>query len=142
MRNNEKGIALLTTLILGFVALAFIGALLYFLSSGTHFSGTEKRYYTSLDAAKGGADLVIAQLLKDGDLKCNGGSACTPCPTALNNNCKIDLSTTSLGNYDVQAYLLQKETAGVATIFDVRVIANNSSHPNEKAEIEFVYKIE
>lgn len=142
MKNNEKGIALLTTLILGLVALAFIGALLYFLTSGTRFSGTEKRYYTALEAAKGGADLIISKLLTVGDVTCNGNNTCTPCPTNPSNSCKIDLTTSSFGDYNIEAYLLGKENTGTSTIFDIRVIAKSSQRPNEKAEIEFVYKLE
>ncbi|WP_029520373.1 hypothetical protein [Persephonella sp. IF05-L8] len=142
MKNNEKGIALLTTLILGLVALAFIGALLYFLTSGTRFSGTEKRYYTALEAAKGGADSIISTLLIDGDVTCNNGNNCVSCPLTPSDSCKIDLTTTTLGNYNIEAYLLGKETTTYSTVFSIRVIARNPQQPNEKAEIEFVYKIE
>ncbi len=144
MKNNQKGIALVTTLVLGLIALAFIGALLYFLTSGTKISGVEKRYYTALEAAKGGANLVISNILS-GDLKCNG-SSCTPCPTSISNTCKIDLIQSNFGNYSVEAYLLGKESfvdinGNQIKVYTVRVVAKNSNKPNEKAEIEFVYKV-
>ena len=144
MKNNEKGIALVVTLILGVIALAFIGALLYFLTSGTKISGTEKRYYTALEAAKGGADLIIADILEDGDITCNNNQTCTPCPGTVSDDCKIDLSLTDnkLGDYTIEAYLRSVEATPTAKIFDITVISKNSNNPKEKAEVEFVYKIE
>ncbi|EDP73446.1 hypothetical protein [Hydrogenivirga sp. 128-5-R1-1] len=144
MENNQKGIALITTLVLGLIALAFIGALLYLLTSGTKISGVEKRYYTALEAAKSGAELVISNILS-GDLKCNGTS-CTPCPTAVSNACKIDLNPSNLGSYSVESYLLEKEaftdiSGNSISIYTIKVIAKNFNKPEEKAEIEFVYKV-
>ncbi len=141
MQNNEKGMALITTLVLGLIALVFIGALLYILTTGTRISGTEKRYSTALEAAKGGAQFVINEILM-GDLKCNGGNPCKTCSSSLSNDCKIDLPVSKLGNYEVNAYLLSKESSGVTAIYSVRVKSFNPDVPNEKAEIEFVYKVQ
>ena len=145
MKNNEKGIALITTLVLGLAALAFIGALLYFLTSGTKISGTEKRYYTALEAAKGGAKLIMANLLDSSTpLTCNG-SVCNPCPDPDNatniNACKIDLSVSTLGDYDIEAYLLAHENDGISDIYTIRVKAKNTNNLKEKAEVEFVYRV-
>ncbi len=143
MKNNEKGIALVTTLVLGLVALVFIGALLYLLTSGTKISGTEKRYYTALEAAKGGAELIISNLLQNGEPTCNGGSTCSSCPpTGYTNDCRIDLSPSTLGDYTLRAYLLRRENSGIDRIFTIRVIAEKNNSSNEKAEIEFVYKVQ
>ncbi|WP_293447495.1 hypothetical protein [Persephonella sp.] len=141
--KNEKGIALLTTLILGLVAVVFISVLLYILSTGTRMSGMIGRYTTSLEAAKGGADLVITKIIND-DIKC-GGNACTPCPDTPNTNCKIDLQVSNLGGYNLSAYLIGEDStiyAGTAyRIYAIKVIATKPNS-DEKAEIEFVYKIE
>ncbi|WP_457643466.1 hypothetical protein [Persephonella sp.] len=141
--KNERGMALLTTLILGFIALAFIGALLYMLTTGTKMSGTTGKYTTALDAAKGGADLVITKIINS-DVKC-GGNTCTPCPDTPTNECKIDLQINKLGNYDLEAYLIGVDTAVYGGsnyyLYAVRVIATNPQN-QEKAEVEFVYKIE
>ena len=141
--KNEKGIALLTTLVLGFIALAFIGALLYMLTSGTQMSKSGKVYTTALEAAKGGADLVITKIISN-QVEC-GGVPCTPCPISPNNNCKIDLDVSQLGNYQLDAYLLSRKSfisAGTNYyLYAIRVIATNPN-ANEKAEIEFVYKVE
>jgi len=141
--KSEKGIALLTTLILGLVALTFIGALLYMLSTGTKMSGIEKRYTTALDAAKGGAELVITKIEND-NIRCGGGT-CTPCPVSLNNNCKLDLQISTLGGYTIESYLRGEDSAIYGgtqyKIYAILVIANNPN-TNENAKVEFVYRIE
>ena len=141
MKSNEKGVALIVTLVLGFAALAFIAGLFYMLNTGTEVSGTEKRYYTALAAAKGTSEFVMNELVLGNTLTCNGGNSCTPCPTGENSSCKLDLNL-NLGDYDVNAYLLSKETSGTATIYTIKVKAVNQNKPNEKAVVEFVYKVE
>jgi type II secretory pathway component PulK len=141
MKNNEKGIALITTLVLGVVALAFIAALFYMLTSGTKMSGTSKRYYTALEAAKGASEFIMNKIVSSENLTCNNGNPCTPCPTSENNNCKIDLNL-NFGNYNVDAYLLNQESLPTYSVYTIRVRAYSSNKPNEKAVIEFVYKVE
>ncbi len=150
MKNNEKGIALITTMVLGFIALGFIGALLYVLTSGTNVSSMEKRYTTALEAAKGGAELIISNLFY-GTLTCNNGNPCQPCPTPetdpCSNNFLIDIKdengniTSDIGGYQLKAYYLSEETTITASIYAIRVKAVKSSS-KEKAIIEFVYKLE
>jgi len=145
-QNNEKGLALLTTLILGFIALGFIAALLYMLTSETRTSGTTARYTTALEAAKGGADMIIIKILND-DITC-GGNTCpdpaTMCQTDLS-NCKIDLQIPNLGSYQLDAYLIGRQSITYAgsnyIVYAVRIIAKNPEK-KEKAEIEFVYRVE
>jgi hypothetical protein len=57
--NNEKGIALLTTLMLMVLGFGLVATLLSMVTYGTKTTGLEQEYATALDAAKGGADLVI-----------------------------------------------------------------------------------
>jgi len=52
-RKGERGIALITTLVLGLIALVIIAALMFILVSGTQISGISKRYTGALEAAKG-----------------------------------------------------------------------------------------
>ena len=61
--RNERGIALALALYLAFVVLVTVAGLLYLITQGTVMSGYEKRYETSLEAAKGGADLVTKEVL-------------------------------------------------------------------------------
>ncbi len=53
--KNEKGIALVTALILALVSMAIATATIYMVLQSTSLSGTEKRYTSALAAAKGAA---------------------------------------------------------------------------------------
>ncbi len=55
--NNEKGVALVMVLILSAIMLSIMAALVYMLTAATQMSGIEKRYKSTLEAAKGGSDI-------------------------------------------------------------------------------------
>ncbi len=139
---DSRGIALVTTLILGLTAVVFIGALMFMLIRGTGMSASEKKYAIALEAAKGGVELITTSILSGEELTCNGGLTCTPCPTTENNNCKIDLSISELGGYKIEAFLLDKQELSTYAIYTIRVKAQQSTNPKEKAVVEFVYKVE
>jgi hypothetical protein len=61
--RNERGMALVMALILSLIALATVSVLLYLLTQGTTMSGFEKRYETSLEASKGGVDIVTKEII-------------------------------------------------------------------------------
>jgi hypothetical protein len=71
MRNlrNEKGIALVTSLLLTLISLAIVMAVIYLLTLGTQVSGSQKRYRTTMEATYGGLDtmtkIVIPQAFQD-----------------------------------------------------------------------------
>lgn len=73
MLGNNKGIALITTLMLTLISLTMILALLYIVSQNIVTSAAHKRYESSLEAAQGGVELfskdIIPQLLKGAVLK-------------------------------------------------------------------------
>lgn len=136
---NEKGVALLTTLVLSFVALGFIAALLYFLNSSTEISGIQTRYQTSLEAAKGGSDFVMNQLVT-GLATCEGGTKDLP---DCDSGDSIDLgSYNSVGQYNLSATMLSSSYDNVTEteIYAVRVNAKNTTN-DEKSTIEFVYRV-
>jgi len=56
--SNEKGIALVTVLVLSAISLAIMAGLIYMLVSGTQVSGIQKRYKTALESGIAGADIV------------------------------------------------------------------------------------
>lgn len=60
--NNERGIALLTTLMLMVLGLGIVATLLYTTTQGTRIAALEQDYTKALDAAKGGADLLITMI--------------------------------------------------------------------------------
>jgi len=60
--NNERGIALVMALVLSLIVLATVSALLYLITQGTVMSGYQKRYQTSLEASRGGADILTKEV--------------------------------------------------------------------------------
>ena len=56
--KNERGMALAMVLVFSVICLAVMAALIYMVTSGTKLSGGQKRYYSAVEAAKGGADIV------------------------------------------------------------------------------------
>lgn len=57
--RNEKGIALITALLMMVLGFAVVVTLLLLVTQGTKISGIEQRYAVALDATKGGGDLII-----------------------------------------------------------------------------------
>lgn len=66
-RKAERGIVLLVVLILSAVTLLIMTALIYMVTSGTQISGFQKRYKTSLEAARGGSDVFYLLMGLRGD---------------------------------------------------------------------------
>lgn len=58
--RSEKGSVLVIVIVLSAVALAFMTALLYMITSGTKVSGLQKRYKTALDAGEGGGNVFYS----------------------------------------------------------------------------------
>jgi hypothetical protein len=61
--NNEKGIALVTALMLTMISLTIVMYLMYMVTSGVKLSGANKRYKTALEASYGAADMVIKEIM-------------------------------------------------------------------------------
>lgn len=61
--NNDKGIALVTSLMLTLLTLTISMVMLYMVLQNTQMSGAHKRYKNSLDAAVGGVDIVTMDAL-------------------------------------------------------------------------------
>ncbi|RMA97015.1 hypothetical protein [Hydrogenothermus marinus] len=128
--KSEKGVALITTLVLGLIALVIVGGLIYMLTSGTQISGKEKKYSLALEAAKGASEYIIEKILS-GNLTCGGN----PCSDGNN----IDLgSYSNLGGFNVSAKLLKKINTTTATVFAIEINANSGE---ERASIDFVYSL-
>ena len=60
--NSQKGMALVTTLLLSLIGLGLVLVVFNLVITGTRTSGTIKRYTTALEAAKGGAEDFINSL--------------------------------------------------------------------------------
>lgn len=61
--SSQRGVALITALLISMVALAMVLMVIYFVTQGTQLSGLYKRYQTALEAAYGGADLISRQVI-------------------------------------------------------------------------------
>ena len=61
--GNQKGIMLVTTLMLTLILLVIVMVLFYLMTAGSKISGAQKRYRTALDASYGGAEIVVKDII-------------------------------------------------------------------------------
>ena len=61
--DDERGIALVTALLLTLIGLAIILAAVYFVMQGTKVSGFQKRYATALEASNGGVEIITKEII-------------------------------------------------------------------------------
>jgi hypothetical protein len=61
--KDDKGIALVTSLLLTLITLTMVMALLYMVTQSTKVSGANKRYKTALEASYGGSELYTKDIL-------------------------------------------------------------------------------
>ncbi len=61
--RNERGIALVTALMLTLITLVIVMALMYFIESGIRVSAASKRYKNVRQAAMGGVSLTVNELM-------------------------------------------------------------------------------
>ena len=163
IEGRESGLALIVTLLLGLIAAAFVGALMYTVSTGTWISGMQARYTSSLEAAKGGATFIQRQV-SSWDLRCvdSGGNMCYCDSMTLetqNNGEEMRCSNASafadtvsvdlgdmdtLGDYNLDANLtsMAHNASTQTTIFSFELTAVPDRNTEERSEIEFVYKVE
>lgn len=64
--NNEKGIALVSALMLGLIGMLMVATLLLMVNAGTWMSGSKKRYQTALSAAHGGMNFFTKEIIQRG----------------------------------------------------------------------------
>lgn len=62
--RDDKGIALVTSLMLTLITMTIISALFYVMTQSVQMSGANKRYKTVLQAAYGASDIVSKDILK------------------------------------------------------------------------------
>lgn len=63
MLRNQKGISLITALMLTLISLVIVSALFYLITSNTQASGSHKRYKTALEAAYGSVDVAFSDVV-------------------------------------------------------------------------------
>lgn len=64
--GNEKGVALITALVLGLIGMLMIATLLNLVGTGIWTSGSKKRYQTALEASRGGLDFFAKEIIQRG----------------------------------------------------------------------------
>ena len=134
--GRREGLALTTVLILSVIALAFTGIMLYMLTSSTQMAGTQYRYRSSIEVAKGVSQYLMS--LMDEDELCNY-TDCTKTDQP------IDLGKYAvIGNYKVEARLLKyiKDPQTGASVYAVELKVVNAKVPAEHSTVDFVYKVE
>jgi len=147
MKNN-KGMALITTIILSVIALLLVGTVYYLLNSGTKISGIQARYTTALEASKGASEYVMNLILDKFDnisteeISCSSLTECA----GYTGNC-IDLSAKNynkLGGFDICAKVLDSKyfPNKNLVIYSIEVRAINPNNNDEKSVIQFVYQVE
>ncbi len=142
MGKNEKGIALLATLMLGVIAVAIVGGFLYVLTRETTVSKQERFYTSALEAAKGVAFVIIEEIqnqsLKCGSVSCTDPSVTYPANINLNIQGK---NYSEIGNFNISAQLISYRDTGIYKYYSVKVISTSNTGKT-RAEISFVVQIE
>lgn len=64
--NNEKGMALVSALMLGVMGMLMVASLLIMVDTGTWLSGSKKRYQMALDASHGGMNFFTKEIIQRG----------------------------------------------------------------------------
>lgn len=62
-KGNNKGIALVTSLMFTLLTLTIVMALLYMVTAGIQASGQNKKYHTAIEASYGGTDIMLKDVL-------------------------------------------------------------------------------
>ncbi len=135
MNRGERGIALITTLLLGLIALVIIAALMFMLVTGTQISGISKRYSGALEAAKGASEYIIQKIL-DGTISCNGGGVCS-----AGDPIDLEAYVSNIPGYTVSATYLGDVNRFGTYVYAIHVEAQGATS-GEKAVVEFVYRVE
>lgn len=143
---NEKGIALVTTLLMGLIAMGLVAIAFFLATTSTNMSGMERRYISELDAAKGVAEYIMADLRAD-ILRCNGGNNCVGDQNCVDPASVIDLDGNVCGGLgkpacaNISACYLNQTVSGGATFVSVTITSTNPSS-SEQAAVDFVYKLQ
>jgi hypothetical protein len=83
--HNENGIALITALMFTALSLVITMSLLYMVTAGIRSSGAMKRYRTTTEAAYGGTDIVVKDLIAASFAFHDLSSAANPYSTYMTN---------------------------------------------------------
>ncbi len=164
MINSQKGVALITTLILCLICLSLIAGIIIMINTGTNISGIKGRYTFSLEAAKGGIEDFIQDIpfdhkgiANDTDYKCKIQQDTTNWSVTCANHCSgINCTSHSTpkdiidfydwyniyGNYTVYCKIVDaKGTADGDWYYTIEAVAKSNNTP-ETAWYTIIYRRE
>jgi len=139
--SNEKGMALMTTLMLGLISIGMIGGVYFAMTNSARTKGVSERYTQELEIARGIADYIRAGIFQE-KVNEDGGIKCRTTGSDANATCDIntriiripfDAAIGKTNLTDVNATFLSFSD----DIYSIRVISRNTT-TNEHAEIDFV----
>ncbi len=165
LSGQDKGIALVTALILSLVAIVLMAAIMVLVVTNTQHSGSVKRYTSCLEATKGGMEDFIASMKNStwtnpADTNWITGhtcklkrdtsvwsSACTFCSNGT--QCTDDSSPSdiinyadwqkSYGSYTVYAKIIDCKGYADGFLYNIELVGVGAG--NEKAWIALVYQL-
>jgi|GEM_PF-1438078 len=162
-KNNEEGIALITSLMLAFVVLVMIAAILVITLTGIRTSAAIKRYTNALEAAKGATEDVLHDILAylsnstlTGTWKSTStdkieNSWSTAYPTSYKDIVNYYDWRKAYGNYDVYAMITNTYKKKVFTstgtfkmkyYYTIEIVSVNRNSPDqEKAWLSVFYQV-
>ena len=140
--GNEKGMALMTALLLGLAGIAMVSGVTYMATNALKISSQEKKYSAELEVARGVAEYVMAAYLSS-SMRCGGAtcSANVSCPASAQIDIPATITDNFYGSHTVTACALGETSTGVTNVLSASVVSENPT-TGEKARIEFVYKVE
>jgi len=123
MLRNERGIALITALILALVGMLMTASLLYMAGTGIWTSGSKVRYQTALGSSHGGLNFFAKEIIQRGvggttlsGMGNYGGGVFTLTPLATDANFTAKLTTT--GSLGVGGYPATNPDATLTLTFE------------------------
>lgn len=124
--QNEKGVALVVSMMFALICLAMILTLLYFVLATTKNSGAQTRYRSSLEASYGATDLLTKTVIPR--LFSNYSSGYLSLATDFGGSGSLDMV---LGNKDVLKEKMFKNTA------EWSGLAMKTTNPKQSPDITF-----
>lgn len=130
--KNEKGFALITSLMFTMLSLVIAMSLLHMISSGIRTSGAMKIYRSTTDAAYGGVDIMIKDIINNNILNASTMTAAA-FTTQMSNyvggfNSATGFNSASANAECLQEKLTKPNSQWSAACKDFSLTANNASH--------------
>ena len=152
---NENGVALVTVILLGFMAMGLVSVAYHLATINVSSERTSARYSIELEASKGVSDYVMGQMLNN-TLTCNSGAVCVgdadgdPTPGNCDVGSQIDIAPgvcNALGKVgcgNISACFLSSTVSGGSTYVAVNIQSDTAASAatpgrGERAIIDFVY---